>query len=221
MIQVTQVPSRTSRRFHRIAVVAAAIGVGASLGPAAQDRPDLTGTWKLNVEQTTQAGRRSADDRAVIAGRRIPIGGSPVGMGGGGGQGPAAVADMGATSRQRPEELAKTREAIRIAMLIPDQLTIVREAAALVVTDGLGGPHKLPLDRKTVPSQIGALTIETKTKWDGAVLVVERKIEGDVKSTDRYSLTGSPKRLTIVSKVESKKLADDRSRTVHRVYDAQ
>jgi hypothetical protein len=42
-----------------------------------------------------------------------------------------------------------------------------------------------------------------------------------VKSTDRYSLTGSPKRLTIVSKVESKKLADDRSRTVHRVYDAQ
>ena len=189
---------------------------------AAQDRADLTGAWKLNPERTAQAELRSLEDRAAIAGRRAPIGGGgPVGVGGSG----RTPGSMGPTdypsSRGTPEEIAKAREAVRLALLVPERLTIVRDETGFTLTDGQGVATRWRIDGKTVRSQAGALSIDTKAKWDGAVLVVERKFEGDVKATERYSVAGNPRQLTISTKVETNKIPGERSRTMQRVYDLQ
>jgi hypothetical protein len=192
------------------------------LVPAAmgsQERPDLSGNWKLNRDQTAQAELRSAEDRAPVVGGRAPLGGGgPVGSPrtpGAGGSGDYA------RSRENPDEVAKAREAVRLAMLTPERLTIVQNASGFVVTDGQGATQKWTADGKTARSETGALTVDTKVKWDGRVLVVERKFEGDVKVTDQYSVAGSPRQLTISSKIEASKLPRDRTRTMQRVYELQ
>jgi len=64
------------------------------------------------------------------------------------------------------------------------------------------------------------LTVETKARWDGTTLIVDRKFEGGVKANERYSMTGAPRRLAIVSKIENTAALGERARMLHRVYDA-
>lgn len=199
-----------------VLVIAAAATLALS---SAQDRADLTGVWKLNVDQTTTASQGAATDRPSYGDRRVPLGGGPAGMGGVG-HGPATAGGYSG-GRADPEDLAKAREGLRLAMLTPERLTIVRKGNAYVVTDANGTSNTLTADGKTTSSEAGALTVETKSKWDGPVLVVERKFEGGVKSTDRYTVSGNPRRLVIASKIQSTKIPGDRERTFHRVYDLQ
>jgi hypothetical protein len=191
--------------------------VGSAVALAAQDRPDVSGSWKLNHDLTALA-RAQEIEREPNIGRRLPVGaaGSPVGMGGGGGRGPT---DTSSGSRRSSEEVAKAREGVRLASLVPERLTIVKDGKTFVVTDPAGVSQRLTPDGKTTKSEIGALTIDTKTKWDGATLVVERKFEGGVKANDRYSFTAEPRRLVIVTKVEDTSALGDRPRTLHRLYD--
>jgi hypothetical protein len=184
---------------------------------SAQERPELTGTWKLNNELTTKPGQQLSGERDA-GGRRSPVGasGSPMG----GGRGPTAMGGGYAGPRQNPEEMAKAREAIRLAMLTPERLTILGDSRGFVVTDEDGVSQKWSPDGKTTTSQSGALTVETKIKWDADLLVIERKFEGDVKVTDRYSVRSNPRQLVIASKIENKNAAGERSRTFQRVYDA-
>jgi hypothetical protein len=179
---------------------------------AAQARPDLSGAWTLNEELTARA-RAQQVGAEVSLGRRIPIAGTggPVG----GGRGPTDVNSGG--GRRNPEETAKAREGVRLASLVPAKLTVVRDGASLVVTDGAGMSSRLTPNR-TEKSELGALTVEAKAHWDGTTLVVERKFEGGVKTTDRYSVSADPRRLSIVSKIENKSVPGERARTVHRVY---
>jgi hypothetical protein len=186
-------------------------------GPTAlesQKRPDLTGAWKLNPGLTAQAGQRSVEERAAVAGRRAPLGGGPVGGGSGSGRGP--VDGFSGGGRQSPEDSAKAREAMRLATIASDRLTIRREDNSMLLTDAGGASQRWPLDGKTSRSEIGALTVEIRARWDDEALVVERKFEGGVKVTDRYTVGGTPRRLAIASKVEGRDIDD---RTLHRVYD--
>ena len=146
------------------------------------------------------------------------------GMGGGGRRVPvaSAAADSAAAgggARQDPEEMARLREAVRLASLIPERLTIVKAYNGFTVTDGDGVSVTLTADGKTVKSEVGALKVETKVKWDEAVLVVERKFEGGVKVTDRYWVTDAPRQLVIASKIEGGRMSGDRARALQRVYD--
>jgi hypothetical protein len=195
----------------------AIVVMASAMSVAAQDRPDISGTWRLNHDLTAQA-RAHEIEREPNIGRRLPVGasGSPMGMGGGGGRGPT---DTGSGSRRSSEELAKAREGLRLASLVPDRLTIARDGKTFVVTDPAGVTQRLTPDGKTTKSEIGALTIDAKAKWEGATLVVERKFEGGVKAQERYSFTADPRRLVIVTKVEDTSAVGDRARTLHRVYD--
>ena len=188
--------------------------------PAESGHPDLTGGWKLNPELSQVPGR--PEESSAAGSRRGHSGGG--GMGGGG-RGPGGMGGMGGGgfggggSRPDPEAMAKTREAVRLAMLRAERLTIVRNATGFVVTDGEGVSHTLTPDGKTTKADVGALTVQTKVKWDASALVVERKFEGGVKVTDRYSVTNAPKQLIVGSKLESSQMSGDRARTFQRVYD--
>jgi hypothetical protein len=189
--------------------------LAAAATAAAQEHPDISGEWRLNPDLTARA-RALEVERDPNLGRRLPVGasGSPMGMGGG--RGPT---DVSGGSRRSPEELAKAREGLRLAALIPEHLKIVKDGKTFVVTDAAGVAQRLTPDGKSAKSEIGALTIDTKTKWEGTSLVVERKFEGGVKTNERYSLTAEPRRLTIVIKVEDTSALGDRPRTLQRVYD--
>lgn len=194
----------------------AIIAIAPAMSVAAQDRPDVSGSWKLNHDLTALA-RAQEIEREPNIGRRLPVGasGSPMGMGGGG-RGPT---DVSSGSRRSSEELSKAREGVRLASLVPERLTIAKDGKTFVVTDPAGVTQRLTPDGKTTKSEIGALTIDTKARWDGTTLVVERKFEGGVKANDRYSFTAEPRRLVIVTKVEDTSAVGDRPRTLHRVYD--
>jgi hypothetical protein len=206
---------RTSLMWSAALLLAA----GAWSVPHAQDRAELEGVWKLNPERTTSAGQGTIE-RPPFGDRRTPLGGGPAGMGGVG-RGPASTGASSGGGRADPEDMAKAREGLRLAMITSERLTIVRDGKLYVVTDAQGGSQKWTADGKTSTSEIGALTVETKAKWDGSALVVERKFEGGVKATDRYTVAGNPKQLVIASKIENKKIPGERDRTFQRVYDLQ
>jgi hypothetical protein len=193
---------------------------GTSALSVAQDRADITGVWKLNADLTTAARQEGASDRPSYGERRAPLGGGPAGMGGVG-RGPATGGGYSGGGRADPEDVAKAREGLRLAMLTSDELTIVRKGNAYVVTDANGASHTWTTDGKTTKSEVGALTVETRIKWDGPALVVERKFEGGVKATDRYTVSGNPRKLLIASKVQNTKIPGDRDRTFQTVYDLQ
>jgi hypothetical protein len=179
--------------------------------PAQSDRPNLAGVWKLNAELTRLPAPGSAAERAM--GPRAPVGSSGAPLGGG--RGPTSVGGGG--SRSSPDDAARTREAIRLALLTHTTLTITAADRSIVMTDESGRTRTLTPDNKVAKSQAGALTIESKARWDDGTLVVERKYEGDVKLTERYTIGGTPRRLTIAAKLES---PGERARSFQRVYDA-
>ena len=185
----------------------------AAVSASGQARPDFSGTWTLNEELTARARAEQVTAEPNI-GRRIPIGGSGGPLGGG--RTPADVHSGG--GRRNPEEMAKAREGVRLASLVPGTLTIARDGASFVVTDAAGLSLRLT-PGKTEKSEIGALTVETKARWGAAGLAVERKFEGGVKTSEQYSLGADPRRLVIVSKIENTAVPGERARTVHRVYD--
>jgi len=115
--------------------------------------------------------------------------------------------------------MARAREAARLAMLIPDRLTIAAGRDTIVITDGEGVSQKLTTNGKPTRSSAGAIKVETKAKWEGATLVVERKFDAGVKITERYAMTATPRRLTVAAKLENSTLRGDRIRTFERVYD--
>ena len=209
-----------------IALLLAGAAPGRLSGEPAQ--PDLTGAWKLNPELSQTPGQRSEEAGARSGGRRgpgggMPGGGMPGGGMGGGGRGPGGMGGGGygggGGSRPDPEAMAKTREAIRLATLRAERLTIVRNASGFVVTDGEGVSQTLTPDGKTTKADVGALTVQTKVKWDDSALVVERKFEGGVKVTDRFWVTETPRQLVVGSKLETSQMTGDRARTFQRVYD--
>jgi hypothetical protein len=181
----------------------------------AQARADLAGVWKLNADLST-SGAQAASERAGIGERRAPLGGGIGGVG----RGPAVSGGYsGSGGRADPEDLAKAREGLRLASLTPDRLTIVLKGETFVVTDGNAVSQTWTPNGKTTTSEIGALTVETKIKWDGPALVIERKFEGGVKATDRYTVSGNPRHLVVASKIE--KIPGERDRTFQRIYDLQ
>jgi hypothetical protein len=188
---------------------------------------DLTGAWKLNSELTQQPNRErdaGTPTQGHRGGGRAPGGGGMGGMGGGRGPGGMGGGGYGGgggggTHSGDPEAMARTREAMRLAMLMPDRLTIVHEDNTFVLTDGEGVTQKLTPDGKGVKSEVGALKVETKSKWDEAVLVVERKFDGGVKITERYWVTENPKQLVVGSKIENSQMGGNRDRAFQRVYD--
>lgn len=213
--------SKKDKRMWQLET-AGVLGLGMLFGVMApanlvQARPDLSGAWMLNTELSTGPGRRAVAEREA-PGRRSPVGGSGLPMGGG--RGPVSMGGGYGGARQDEEDMAKAREAIRLATIAAESLTIVPDGRAFVVTHGDGVTEKWTPDGKTTESRVGALRVERKIKWDSEALVIERKYEGGVKAIDRYSVTSSPRQLVIASRIENNKAAGERARTLRRVYDA-
>jgi hypothetical protein len=178
----------------------------------------LTGAWTLNKDLSDQPTGERGDDRA--RGRRGDGGGGfgrgggrGMGRGGFGGGGMGRGGDRGGMS---PEDMARTRDAMRDVMEPSDHLTITETESMVVITSGDGRTTRLSPDGKKIKD--GNTKVERRTKWDAGRLVSEITGAGPGKMTQTFSVDPQAHQLRISVQVEGGR--SGQARTINHVYDA-
>ena len=164
---------------------AGAHGLSGADEAALYDR--ISGEWLLNADESTdlaqamreamsQAGRRGSGPPGGMRGGRG--GGGRGGMRGGrGGRG-------GGLPGQRPDRSG--RQPGMLDDLRPDStMSLSLSGDSVSLSDGPLYDLTLPLDNEAVVFPRRGRKLEAKAKWDGTVLIVERKFEDGPRVTDR------------------------------------
>lgn len=162
--------------------------------PAESSRPNqdpkaLGGIWKFNKDLSSDTSKlqtqaENAQPSGDSGSRRRGGGGG--GFGGFGGRG-------GGGGGQRPSSSNST-QAMQIRALLremadqPAQETIVIAPDTTTLTDDQGVVHKFTTDGKKETIDLGAIQVDSVSKWDGAVLTVDLSA-GSFKLTETYQLT--------------------------------
>lgn len=193
----------------RKAVAPVAIGAFAFFppqAPAASETVNLSGRFPLNAAESEDARQKLHES---MEGRRPGgpgMGGSHEGRppGGGGGRPPAEGGHRGG-----PESLRDLLEA-------PKAMTLTHTPAEIAVLEEDGRLRTLHPDGKTYKA--GGGTVEVKTRWDGARLVVESHSPQGPALTETWAFDAATGKLTIDMAVEAPGLGRV---MVRRVYDRE
>jgi hypothetical protein len=179
----------------------------------------LTGAWTLNKDLSDQPNARGerGDDRG--RGRRgnggggFGRGGGGRGRGGFGGGGMGRGGDRGGMS---PEDMARTRDAMRDITDPSDHLTITETDSMVVITSGDGRTTRLSPDGKKIKDD--NTRIERKTKWDAGKLVSEVTGAGPGKMIQTFAIDPETRQLRISVQIEAGR--SGQARSINHVYDA-
>ncbi len=189
----------------------------------AQERPDLTGTWTLNLEESddpremmqdggnaggagAQSGRRGAGGRGGAGGAGGGFGGRGSG-GGGGGRGGGGGIDR--------DRMQQTMELMRNASRT---FTVTQNDSMVTFTYGDGTVLALHTDgRKLKQTVEGRGDIEIKARWKKRDFIVERKVSRGGKLWETFLRPEDRDQLYVIVRVE---LGPGRqAREFRRVYD--
>ncbi len=188
-------------RFPRRGLVRAPLAVlvwlGA-LGVGALDLPDLSGTWRLNKEQSDDFKSTAWPSRA------------PSGPGGGSGRGGVHIGGRrggGGGGEASDPELAAALQT----------LVIDHKDPRLSITDALGRVRVVYTDgRKTEEEHSHGGTTKVEAQWkDGRVEIVSKPESGS-KRTEDFSVAADHSQLRVTIKLEGERGAA----TIHLVYNA-
>ncbi|HJS58326.1 MAG TPA: hypothetical protein VKA01_09515 [Vicinamibacteria bacterium] len=201
------VPS--TRRLAQKSVAPLALALFALFPPLspASDAVDLSGRFRLNEAESEDARQKM---RQAMEGRRTGSGmggsrqGRPPGGPGGSGRRPAPEGGGG-----RPEGLLSLFQA-------PKAITLTHTFAEIAVLEDDGRLRTLHPDGKTYKAEGGS--VDVKSRWDGALLVVESKTANGPKVTETWSLDAVSGKLTIDTAVEA---PGREGVKVRRVYDRE
>jgi hypothetical protein len=197
--------SRRTRIVPIAAVLVAGVVFGAVPSPADQSSaaagapsgvaPSLAGRWKLNVEKSDDVGRLMREARDGRSGG-LPPGGPGGGMGGppgggmggrgGGGMGGPPGGGMGGPGGPGGDP----RESMRAVFEAPSELLVTPTENEVAILETDGRMRTLHPDGKSYKSEAG--TRETKTRWEGARLVVETKASNGVKIIETFAIGPLP-----------------------------
>jgi hypothetical protein len=202
------------------AVVVLVVLIALSAPPLllAQERNAVPGTavagaWRLNRDLSTKAPQGTPGLGDDAGGRGRGAGGGPPGggmggppgggMGGppGGGMGGPPGGGMGGPSSE--EEMKRMRDIFREASESPEQIVIAPGDGVVTITDSNGLVRKFATNYKNEKHQTAAGVVETKTKWEGAALVIETSASGGLKVTRSYRLTPEGRQLMVEVKIEN------------------
>jgi hypothetical protein len=192
-------------RRTRIVPIAAVLGAGVVFGavpsPADQSSaaagapsgaaPSLAGRWKLNAEKSDDVGRLMREARDGRSGG-LPPGGPGGGMGGppgGGGMGGRGGGGMGGPGGPGGPG-GDPRESMRAVFEAPSELLVTPTENEVAILETDGRMRTLHPDGKSYKSEAG--TRETKTRWEGARLVVETKASNGVKIIETFAIDPLP-----------------------------
>jgi hypothetical protein len=108
---------------------------------------------------------------------------------------------MGGPSSE--EEMKRMRDIFREASESPEQIVIAPGDGVVTITDSNGLVRKFATNYKNEKHQTAAGVVETKTKWEGAALVIETSASGGLKVTRSYRLTPEGRQLMVEVKIEN------------------
>ena len=206
-----------------VLLAAAAFSTGQSsdqskTAPAPASQPVLTGTWKLNRDESDDAReklRSAIQDRQQNGspggmGRHGGMGG---GMGGGIGMGIPGIGGGMGGGMGRPggqggssgsdEQHARLRDLIQA----PDQLSIAQKGSEIDLTDSENRVRSLFTDgRKLEKPKKDSTECQVKARWDHETLASEEKGPNGEKISHSYELTNEGKQLADTLTLETKKL---------------
>lgn len=190
--------------------------------PATQPEPSelssLSGEWVLNRELSSTTPPAMGDEAfggrpggPGPGGRRPPGGIGGMGRGGGVGRGDG----MGGGRSQRPteDEMKRRRELMQEALEAPTRFTIIQDGQTVTFAHPNGVVRKYVANGKTEKHQLMAGTIDTKTRWDGSVLLMEIVLDERRTLTRRYRRDAETGRLLVTVSLQR----DQEGRTT--VYD--
>ncbi len=186
------------------------IALGAPPLLLAQDRnavpgAAVAGAWRLNRDLSTKAPQGMPGFGDDAGGRGRGAGGGPPGGGMGGPPGGRMGGPQGGGMGGPPseEEMKRMRDIFREASESPEQIVIAPGHGVVTITDSNGLVRKFATNYKTEKHQTAAGVVETKTKWEGAALVIETSAGSGLKVTRSYRLTPEGRQLMVEVKIES------------------
>jgi hypothetical protein len=203
-------------------VLAIAGGTDGATQAPVSERPKIEGAWTLNRDIGDRPGTASAPD-AQGGGRRRGGFGGP---GGGGGMGGGMRGGMGGggmgggMSDEQRQEMQRRRNLMRELLTPPTRLVINVDGDVVSFTDADGRVRKYKTDGKKEKHQFDNGTVETRSKWDTATLVIETSLEGGMKFTQSYGLVSDHRELIVQTKVEGGMSRDgDERKPITHYYD--
>jgi len=167
----------------------------------------IVGAWRLDPELSSPLPPdRQADERSRGGDEGRRRGGFGGGFGGRGGGG------MSGGGRGPSEnDLRRMRVLRRRLTEPPDRLTIVRDGARVLVTDGDGRSTAYTTDGRKEPRVTGDGEFTSKATLEGDAVVVEEDFGGGVRLTTRYApiLEGDEAQLEVTLKPDGLKVPGD------------
>ena len=104
------------------------------------------------------------------------------------------------------EDMKRMRNVVREASESPDQIVIAPGDGVVTITDSNGLVRKFVTNYKKEKHPTTAGAVETKTKWEGASLVVETSAGSGLKVTRLYRLAPEGRQLVVEVKIENSNL---------------
>jgi hypothetical protein len=199
-----------------VAATAAMVVTALPVRSLAETPSPIVGAWTLNKELSDAPAAPPGErgDRGERGRRGAGGGGRGGGFGGGGGgRRGGGFGGPGGGGRGNPDDMRRTRDAMRDVMETPDRMTITQTESMVIITTGDGRTTRLSTDGKKIKDE--STGIERKTRWDGQQLVCEIT-GGPGKMTETYAVDAETPRLTVTRQPGR---GDQQRRPVHHVYD--
>ena len=195
--------------FSALAALPRPIAQEQSAAPTAA----IAGAWRLNRDLSPKAPQGMPAPGDHPGGRGRGTGGGPPagGMGGPPGGG------MGAPPNE--EEMKRMRDILRDAAEAPNQIVIAPGDGVVTITDSNGLARKFATNNKKEEHQTTAGVVETRTKWEGAVLTIETRAGSGLKITRFYRLAPEGRQLVVEVKIENSRFPE-KMPPMRFVYDA-
>lgn len=182
-------------------------------------RPHIEGTWVLNRDIGDQTSRGLGGGDPTGGPRP---GGFGVGMGGGMVGGGGTHGGSGGGSDQEREEMERRRALMRELLEPSPRMSIAVDGEVVAFTEPDGRIRKFRADAKKEKHQFDNGTVETRSHWDPAGLVIEMSLQNGMKLIQTYGLTPATdnRQLLVQTTMEGGGSRDDDERKpLVRYYD--
>ncbi len=169
----------------------------------AAEKPNFTGTWQLNHEQSDSAREKIQETMSSSGGRRRG------GMRGGRRPGDSRGGQQGGDRQGRMREMFEAAETLIIAHNDPE----------LSITDNTGRTRTLYTDgRKAEQQTPRGETIKVTARWQADRLVIEREAGHGRKMSETYELAPDGRQLVVTKRIENQRFPEPI--IIRYVYDA-
>jgi hypothetical protein len=100
-------------------------------------------------------------------------------------------------------DLARMHQTLLLARRAPARVEFEESGAHVKLTDSQGFETTIPINRQGVTETVfDGGDVETKARWDEETLVIERRVDGGGKVTERYTLGLGATRLLVFVEVD-------------------